>query len=97
MKKTWKIGEYAKGGVIETIVEANKVIVIGKEWDMSTGTRKSSSQKNAKEFTRIEVLKTDRDLYRKLDNFIIDLTTSYYTGKLMDWVKDATISELNNW
>jgi hypothetical protein len=35
--KTWKIGEYAKGGIITVEARGKKVTVIGKEWDFTTG------------------------------------------------------------
>jgi hypothetical protein len=91
--KTFKIGEYAKGGIITVEIKgwANDLIaVIGKEWDYSKGTRRSSDQKNAKEFTRKEVKTTDRDAERTLNNFLCDLTTSYYAGQIMDWIKSKT-------
>ena len=45
--KTWKIGEYCRGGVITVTVNEYAVRVIGKEWDLSAGTTRGSSQKNA--------------------------------------------------
>jgi hypothetical protein len=50
--KTFKIGEYAKGGIITVEITGKVIVVIGKEWDFSTGSRRSSDQSNAKEFTR---------------------------------------------
>jgi hypothetical protein len=88
--KTWKIGEYAKGGVIVTQTKGNKVIVIGKDWDFSTGSRKSSNQSNAKEFTRIEVDCEEMDADRQLSMFLNDLTTSYYTDEIMKWIESKT-------
>jgi hypothetical protein len=88
--KTFKLGEYAKGGVISVIATKTKVTVIGKEWDTSEGYSKGSDQSNAKEFTRIEVDKNDIDAERKLNNFILDLTTSYYTDKIMEYIERNT-------
>ncbi len=85
--KTWKIGEYAKGGVIVTQTKGNKVIVIGKDWDFSTGSRKSSNQSNAKEFTSGTTLATDSKARRHLSNFLNDLTTSYYSDKIIEWIE----------
>ena len=42
--KTFKIGEYAKGGIITVEIKGwsnSHIAVIGKEWDMSKGTRRS--------------------------------------------------------
>jgi len=91
--KTFKIGEYAKGGIITVEIKGwsnSHIAVIGKEWDMSKGTRRSSDQSNAKEFTRKEVQVTDYQAERTLDNFLCDLTTSYYAGQILDWIKSKT-------
>ncbi len=88
--KTWKIGEYAKGGVITVEIQGKVITVIGKDWDMSQGTRRGSNQSNAKEFTRIEVNVEQRDADRQLSMFLFDLTTSYYTDKLMEWIKSKS-------
>jgi hypothetical protein len=85
--KTFKIGEYAKGGVITAEVNGKVITVIGKEWDTSTGYKKSSNQSNAKEFTRGTVLANEQDAEWKLSNFLCDLTTSYYADEVVKWVK----------
>jgi hypothetical protein len=85
--KTFKIGEYAKGGIITVEITGKLIVVIGKEWDFSTGSNKSSDQSNAKEFTRGTVLSTDENAYRKLYEFLSDLTTHYYTEQVIDWIK----------
>ncbi len=43
--KTFKIGEYCKGGIITVETKGSIVHIIAKEWDMSQGTRKNSNQK----------------------------------------------------
>jgi hypothetical protein len=85
--KTFKIGEYAKGGVITAEVNGKVITVIGKEWDTSTGYKKSSNQSNAKEFTRGTVLANEQDAEWKLSNFLCDLTTSYYADEVVKWIK----------
>jgi len=85
--KTWKIGEYAKGGIITVETTSKKVTVIGKEWDFTTGSRRSSDQSNAKEFSRKEVNLELKSAARTIDDFLNDLTTSYYAGQIMDWIK----------
>ena len=87
MRKTFKIGEYCKGGIITVEINNMDINVIGKEWDFSAGTRKGSNQSNAKEFTRIVVPIKDSNAYRKIDNFLIDLTTSYYTDCILKWIE----------
>jgi len=85
--KTFKIGEYAKGGIIQVKIQDKVITVIGKEWDYSTGSNKGSDQSNAKEFTRGTVLATENNAYRKLYEFIVDLTTSYYTDEIIKWIQ----------
>ena len=86
-KKTFKLGEWAKGGIITVETNGNTITVIGKEWDFSTGSRKSSDQTNAKEFTRSS-FKADADsCMRSLEMFLNDLTTSYYSGEIIKWIE----------
>ena len=49
-KKTWKLGEYSKGGIITAEVKKDKITIIAKDWDTSTGYSRGSNQSNAKEF-----------------------------------------------
>ena len=86
-KKTFKIGEYCKGGVITVEITGKVIVVIGKEWDFSTGSKRSSNQDNAKEFTRGTVLANDREVERKLFMFLTDLTTAYYADEVIKWIK----------
>ena len=88
--KTFKIGEYAKGGVITVETKGDDITVIGKNWDMSTGTRKSSNQSNAKEFTRRSFNVNDSETARGLFMFLGDLTTSYYADQIITWIKSKT-------
>lgn len=85
--KTFKIGEYSKGGVITAETTKNKVTIISKEWDFSTGSRKSSDQSKAKEWNRIEVSLEDNGAYRKLSDYLHDDTTSYYADQILKWVE----------
>lgn len=85
--KTFKIGEYCKGGIITVEITGKVIIIIGKDWDTSAGYSRSSNQSKAKEFTRGTAIATDRDVERKIDNFLNDLTTSYYAGQILDWIK----------
>lgn len=85
--KTWKIGEYAKGGIITVEISKTEIAIIGKDWDFSTGSRKSSDQSNAKEFDRETVsLDSSVESHKKVSEFLHDLTTSYYAEKIMDWI-----------
>ena len=86
-KKTFKIGERCKGGIITIETKGKKVAVIGKDWDFSQGSKKSSNQTNAKEWTRLEVDSTLSGSRRQIDNFLNDLTSSYYADKVMDFIE----------
>jgi len=86
-EKTWKLGEVCQGGVITVQTTKTQVKVIGKQWDMSKGTNRGSDQSGAKEFTRLEVNLSIRNNERKIDDFLHELTTSYYSGEIMEWIK----------
>jgi len=96
--KTWKIGEYCKGGIITVETKGKVISVIGKEWDFSKGSRRSSDQSGAKEWTRGTVLSTDKDAYNKLSDFLCDLTTSYYADQIIKWIESKVKlqPEINN-
>ena len=85
--KTWKLGELSKGGVITVETTKTQVKVIAKEWDTSTGYNKGSDQSKAKEWNRLEVNLSDSKAESKIDWFLFDLTTSYWTGEIMDWIR----------
>jgi hypothetical protein len=85
--KTFKIGEYCKGGVITVDINGGVISIIGKDWDTSTGFGKSSNQSNAKEFTRETISADDSEAYRKMYFFLTDLTTSYYADTIIKWIQ----------
>lgn len=85
--KTWKLGEICRGGVITVTTTKNTVLVQAKEWDTSKGFSKGSDQSKAKEWNRLEVSLSDTDAERKADWFLFDLTTTYWAGEIMDWIK----------
>jgi hypothetical protein len=95
--KTFKIGEYCKGGVITVETTKKEVSVIAKEWDYSKGCSKGSDQKNAKEFDRKTVKLNEQNAERTLMFFIHDLTTSYYTDMILDWIKTKVKFNYNQW
>ena len=95
--KTFKIGEYCRGGVITIETTKTQVKVIAKEWDYSKGSRKGSDQSNAKEWNRLEVNLASSDAESKVNWFLFDLTTSYYTDVILDWIKTKVAFNDNNW
>jgi len=84
--KTFKIGEYCKGGIITVETKKSTVHIIAKDWDYSQGTRKNSNQKNAKEFDRCTVDVNNDSSSREMSDFLHDLTTSYYADQVMQWI-----------
>jgi len=88
--KTFKIGEYCKGGIITAVATKTKVTIIAKDWDFSAGTRRGSDQTNAKEFDRREVSTSSSSARRELQDFLEDLTTYCYAGQVLDWVESKT-------
>ena len=95
--KTWKIGEYCKGGIITAEINGKIITLIGKDWDTSAGYSKNSDQSKAKEFTRLEVMTDEPDAESKVNWFLFDLTTSYYTDVVLDWVKTKTKFTSYSW
>jgi hypothetical protein len=85
--KTWKLGEVCRGGVITIETTKTKVKVIAKAWDASKGWNKGSDQSNAKEWNRLEVDLSNKEAESQVDWFLFDLTTSYWAGEIMDWIK----------
>ena len=85
--KTWKLGEVAQGGVITVEVKDKQIIVIGKEWDTSTGYNKKSNQSQAKEFTRKTFNADAANVQRELADFLCDLTTSYWADEITKWIE----------
>ena len=87
ISKTWKLGEVCQGGVITVEVSNTEVSVIAKEWDTTQGwNMKTSDQSNAKEFNRKTVMPNDYNAYGTLDAFLNELTTSYHSDQIMDWI-----------
>jgi hypothetical protein len=85
--KTWKLGEVCRGGIITVETTGKKIAVIGKEWDYSKGSRRSSDQSNAKEWCRKEVDGDSENAYRELYTFLSDLTTHYYAETIIEWIQ----------
>ena len=73
--KTFKIGEYCQGGIITAVATEKKVTIIGKEWETQ------------EEFTRLEVDPNNEFSFRRMDEFLCDLTTNYYACKVIEWVE----------
>jgi len=96
--KTFKIGEYCKGGIITIEINGDKIDIIGKDWDTSAGYTKKSNQSNAQEFTRETFLSSQRNVERQMMDFLEDLTTHYYAGEVVKWIKTkVTLEDNSGW
>ena len=93
--KTWKLGEYCKGGIITIETTKTQVKVIAKEWDTSKGFSKGSDQSKAKEWNRLEVNLSDKDSRSKIHWFLFDLTTSYWGGEILKWIESKVEFKTN--
>ena len=85
--KTFKIGEYAIGGIISVEINGNEINVINKEWDNSAGYSKNSSQKNAKVLSRYYFNSTKKEVRWELFNYLCELSTSYYADEIIKWIE----------
>jgi len=92
--KTWKLGEICRGGIITVETKGQNIAIIGKEWDYDAGTRRSSNQKNAKEWTRLEV-NADNDVTREMSDFLHDLTHSWAVDEIMKWIESKVDTKRN--
>ena len=84
--KTFKIGEWCKGGIIEAQVNKTTIVLIGKDWDFSAGSNKSSNQSNAKEFTRETYQLSNERWINGVWEWLNDMTSYYYAEKVLDWI-----------
>ena len=76
--KTFKIGEYAMGGIIQVKVTGKIIQVFVKEWNTNETLRTGTTSTE------------DEGVERKLSDFLNDVTTSYYADKVMKWIKEKT-------
>jgi len=77
--KTFKIGEYALGGIIQVKITGKIIQIFVKDMYGDGGTVRTGT-------TSTE----DDDVERKLSDFLNDVTTHYYTEKVMKWIKEKT-------
>ena len=85
-KKTFKLGEVCKGGVITVETSGNTLKIIAKEWDYSKGSNKGSDQSQAKEWDRREFTIGKENVYLDASFYLQDLTTSYWSDEILKWV-----------
>lgn len=73
--KTFNIGEYAVGGRIKVDINGKTVSIKALDW-------------NSKKEVRGKTINSeDYNAHWQVDYFLFDLTSSYYAGKIMEWIK----------
>ena len=94
-KKTFKIGEYARGGVIVASVDTEKIVISVRDWDFSTGSGRSANQNNAEEIERYtHYLDNNNNLYYDLSRNLNDITSYYYSEKIIDWLESKSSKKI---
>jgi hypothetical protein len=74
MKKTFKLGEYCTGGIIEIKINSSKTLI---------EVRNATWEEN--KTIEIRKFRWELDSF-KLELYLNELTTSYYASKIRDWV-----------
>jgi hypothetical protein len=74
MKKTFKIGEYALGGIIQVEINGSKVTLRCKEWD----TKEVLFSETHRTSDTMEIVHT-----------LNDWTSCYYADKVLDYIKKS--------
>ena len=81
-KKSFKIGEYAVGGIIQVELKGKMLSV------------KALDYYSKNEVVSGSILTDEYDAYWKTMNYLNELTSSYYADKIMEFIKSKT--QLNN-
>lgn len=76
--KQFKIGEYCMGGIIDATINGNHIVLKCLDW-------------TTKEVLRTRTFDSEGvDAEQNIDFWLIDLTSSYYTDKVMQYIKQHT-------
>ena len=76
-QKTFKIGEYAIGGIITVRIVDTIVGINALDWNTKRVVMNDTFQIRG-------VYGPD---FQHVDNYLNELTTCYYAGKILDWIK----------
>lgn len=74
-KKQFKIGEYAVGGIIAVEITDKDIQIKALDWNSK---KEVSANAISADYSNAE---------RFIENYLNELTTSYYASKVMDWIK----------
>lgn len=81
--KVFKIGEYAKGGIIKLVISSKAIQIEALDWNTKQPIESKSFMIDE---PNVEI---------KIDEFLNDLTSSYYAGKIMDWIGASVGNSIN--
>ena len=81
--KTFKIGEYAIGGIIQVRTTSQSISIDALDWN-------SRQKIMGREFQVRAVNVTN-----EMDNYLNELTSSYYANKVMDFIKENVTFNFN--
>jgi len=92
MKRTWKIGECCKGGIISVDITESEIILYLKDWDFSKGSTRQSNQSNAKVLEKISInLRIEWSdevmMLNRIMGILNDWTTYFYADQITNWIK----------
>lgn len=82
-KKTFKIGEYAVGGIIQVCTTSNSITIDALEWN--------SKQKIMGREFQVRAMNVSYEI----NNYLNELTSSYYADKVMDFIKENVTFNFN--
>ena len=73
--KSFRIGEYALGGIIKVTISQDWVEIKALDW-------------NTKKVVGLRVINfTTPEFYYSVGSYLNELTTSYYTEKIVSWIR----------
>lgn len=76
--KSFKIGEYAVGGIIRVEIKGKVILIKALDY-------------NSKEVVKQGSLTTEQQgVESQIREFLEDLTSHYYAEKIMDWIRSKT-------
>lgn len=75
-KKTFKIGECAIGGIIQVCTTSESVSIDALDWNSKQKIMGREFQVRSSNFTN------------EMDNYLNELTSSYYADKVTDFIKE---------
>lgn len=75
-KKTFKIGEYAIGGIIQVCTTSDTINIDSLDWN--------SKQKIMGREFQVRAM----NLTNEIDNYLNELTSSYYADKVLNYIKE---------